>query len=113
MHELALMQELLPIALEKARTGNASRIHVIRLRIGRLSGVVPEALQFAFQTLSENTPAAGAKLEVELVPVVCYCAACKTEFEAPGPFCECPACGTLSAEIRQGRELEIKNMEIS
>jgi hydrogenase nickel incorporation protein HypA/HybF len=49
MHELSIMQSALDQVLEKARQAGASRVHAIRLRIGALSGVVPDALQFAFE----------------------------------------------------------------
>jgi len=57
MHELSIMQSALDQVLEKARQAGASRVHAIRLRIGALSGVVPDALQFAFEALADGTPA--------------------------------------------------------
>ena len=56
MHELSIMQSALSQALEQARHAGAGKVHEIRLRIGVLSGVVPEALQFAFEVLAEGTP---------------------------------------------------------
>jgi Zn finger protein HypA/HybF involved in hydrogenase expression len=53
----------------------------VKLRIGRLSGVVPEALQFAFDALKTDSPAAEAELEIEAVPAVCWCPGCAAEFE--------------------------------
>ena len=55
MHELSIMQSALDQVLEKARQAGASRVHAIRLRIGALSGVVPDALQFAFEALADGT----------------------------------------------------------
>ena len=40
----------------------------IRLRIGALSGVVPEALEFAFEALRPGTLAEKAELAIESVP---------------------------------------------
>jgi hydrogenase nickel incorporation protein HypA/HybF len=48
----------LELAAEKTRAAGATRIHRLKLRIGRLSGVVPEALQFAFDALKTGSPAA-------------------------------------------------------
>lgn len=44
VHELAIMDSALNLALDQARKAGATRVHVIRLRIGVLSGVVPDAL---------------------------------------------------------------------
>ena len=52
MHELSIMEGALALALEQARQAGARKLHVIRLRVGAMSGVVPEALQFAFEALT-------------------------------------------------------------
>ena len=66
MHELSIMQSALSVALDQARQAGASRVHVIRLRIGALSGVVPDALEFAFEALAPGTPAEGAELAIDM-----------------------------------------------
>ncbi len=113
MHEVGLMQTALDIALEHAHREGAQRIHRITLRVGALSGTMPEALAFAFDVTTRGTPAEGARLEVERVPVVCRCSACAEEFEPPDIIFECPRCGQLSADVRQGRELELASLEVS
>ena len=59
MHEVGVMQSALEIALEQAGRQGASRIDCIALRVGPLSGVVPEALEFAFDVVARGTIAAG------------------------------------------------------
>src|SRR4051794_33018733 len=80
MHEFGLMQNALEIALEHAQRQGAQCIHLITLRVGALSGIVPEALAFAFEALAPGTLAATARLEMEPVPVVCYCPVCDRGF---------------------------------
>ena len=65
MHELSIMQSALSLALDQARQAGAARVHTIRLRIGALSGVVPDALEFAFEALTPGTLAEGAQLAIE------------------------------------------------
>ncbi len=112
MHEVGLMQDALRIALDRARKEKAARIRTLRMRVGVLSGVVPDALSFAFECLRRGTPAAGGTLEIESVPAVCWCASCRTEFTAPDPGFECPACGTTAAELRSGREIEVASIDL-
>jgi hydrogenase nickel incorporation protein HypA/HybF len=111
MHEVGLMQDALDIAEKYARRAGAGRICKITLRVGVQSGVIPDALEFAFEALSPGTMAQGARLDIETVPVVCHCASCQSEFVPDGPFYACPHCGTLSAEIRSGRDLEVATIE--
>ena len=112
MHELSIMQSALNIALEQARQAGATTVHSIRLRIGALSGVVPDALEFAFEALTPGTLAEHAKLAIEHVPARFWCAKCAREFQAEDMFAECPECHTLSGEIRAGREMEVASLEI-
>jgi hydrogenase nickel incorporation protein HypA/HybF len=113
MHEFSLMQSALETAAQKARAAGATRIHRLKLRVGKLSGVVPEALRFAFDGLKDQSPAAGAELEIEEVPAVCWCPACRMEFESADLNYECPRCHQPSGDLRRGMELELTSLEIS
>ena len=113
MHELSLMGNTLATVFEEARRNNAEKIDALRMKVGAMSGVVPEALEFAFQALTEGTIAEGARLDIDKVPITCYCKLCKLEFE-PEPYSYvCPSCREASMEIRRGRELEIVSIEVS
>ena len=105
------MTEALRMAGEAAAAAGAKRIVKLRLRIGTLSGVVPEALHFAFDVAREGTPAAAAALEIESVPAVCWCAGCQAEFACTDLFTECPRCHDFSGDLRRGRELDIAAVE--
>ncbi len=113
MHEVSIMTEALRMAVDAARSAGASRVLKLRLRVGRLSGVVPESMQFAFDVVCHDTMAAGASLEIEAVQAACWCATCQAEFECADFFNECPRCHNVSGELRRGRELEIAAVEIS
>lgn len=113
MHEIGIMQSVLARVDGEARAANAREVHQVRLRVGRLSGVVPESLQYAFEVMRADTLAAGAQLIIEDVPAACWCATCNREFEIPDFLSQCPQCGALSAELRRGRELELASLEIS
>ena len=113
MHEVSLMQDALILAARRATEAGAARIHTLRMRVGPLSGAVPEALEFAFEVVAQGTMAEGAKLEVERVPLVCYCVTCQADFQPDDCVCECPSCHQPSIEVRSGRELELASLEVS
>ena len=112
MHELAIMEEAVRMAVATATSSGASRVLALRLRVGALSGVVPEAMRFAFDVVCRDTLAEGARLEIEPVPAVCWCAGCGQEFGCANFMHECPLCHNVSGELRCGRELEIAAVEI-
>jgi len=113
MHEVSLMQETLAIALARAAEERAQRIHRITMRVGPLSGAVPEALEFAFDVVAHGTIAEGARFEIEPTSIICYCPKCALEFTPADLFCECPRCKEPSADVRCGRELELVSLEVS
>jgi len=113
MHEVSIMQEAVRLAVETAKASGASRVLGLRLRVGALSGAVPEAMRFAFDVVCRDTIAQDATLEIEAVPAACWCANCGTEFECEDWLNECPRCHNLSNELRRGRELEVASVELS
>ncbi|GHF71787.1 hypothetical protein GCM10010218_61270 [Streptomyces mashuensis] len=113
MHELSVAAAIIERAADCAREHGAAAVTVVRVRVGELSGVVPDALAFSFDVAREGTPLASARLEVEQVAARAHCAACAADF-AVGvpPFLWCPRCDRPSAELRSGRELEIVAVEL-
>lgn len=100
------------MAEDAAKSAGANRILKLRLRVGSLSGVVPDALRFAFDVVCHGTMAEGATLEIESVPAACWCGTCQTEFACVDFFNECPRCHSISGGLRHGRELEIAAVEL-
>ncbi len=114
MHEVSIMRNLLAIALDEWARAGTDRIAVLRVTAGDLSGIVPEALRFAFDVLRSEHPAtAGARLEIERVPASCRCRGCGMRFEPADVVFQCPGCEATDAEILRGRELELTRMEIN
>jgi hydrogenase nickel incorporation protein HypA/HybF len=67
MHELSIALSLVELASEElARLGDV-RLGAVHVRVGTLSGVVPEALRFSFDVAADGTTIAGARLEIEPV----------------------------------------------
>ena len=114
MHELSIAYNLVEIADDAARRAGASRITAVHLRLGALSGVVPDALQFSFPVAAAGTLAAGAELVIEFVPVQVHCATCAVSRELAAPaILQCPVCGAPTPRVLQGREMELRAVEIA
>lgn len=113
MHELSIAMSILESLQEEVDQRDCGGIAAVHLRVGRLSGVVPNALLSAYEIAAEQTLFAHARLVIEEVPVMIYCAACGREqpVESPLLFC-CPKCKLPSAEVVSGRELEISALEL-
>ena len=113
MHELSLALSLLEEVGSAAERERATHVASVRLRLGRMSGVARDALLFAWEVARADTVAAGAELQIEDVPVVLYCPACRGERAAlEGGGLLCGTCGGVAPTIVRGRELELVALEI-
>ncbi|MGE4535766.1 MAG: hydrogenase maturation nickel metallochaperone HypA [Desulfovibrio sp.] len=115
MHELSIAQSLLAIIEDEMTKHGKETLLTVKVRHGRLSTIVPEALETAFEVLTIDSRLAGAKLEMEETPVVLRCRACGREFtpEGDSAFAPCPGCGEeLGHTVLSGRELYIEYLEL-
>lgn len=113
MHEVSIMQDTLRLAEENLTKSGGNTIHSIELRVGVLSGVVPEALAFAFDVLKSGTPAANAVLKFETAPALFSCQTCGMETWLESLSFECPECHGPLRVREGGSDLELTRMEFS
>ena len=113
MHEASIVLSVLDIAEEHCRKAGYSEIQSIQLRIGSASGILPDALQMAFEIVREGTLAEGAKLLVEEVPLGGTCRGCNKDFTTEEQYIlACPQCGSKDFMLDKGREMEITEIEV-
>ena len=113
MHELSLVQGIFDSVIPVARQNGATKITGIKLTIGEMTMVVPEAMEFAFEALSEDDPLLdGCVLEMDFVAPKSRCLDCGNEFEHDRFHSHCPACDSAATVLIAGRELDIASMEI-
>jgi len=113
MHEASIAESLLKIAVDECKGKGYTRINNVRVCIGSASGVMPEALLFAFNALKSDTIASGATLTIEEVPLAGRCSACSSDFTTNENFVLCcPHCGSSAYTLLAGRELDIKELEV-
>ena len=112
MHELAITEGILEAAVPAALEHGASKILEIRLKIGELSGVIPQCIEEYFRIAAAGTIAEGAKLSVEKIPVSIRCASCGFEGPIDRRKIRCPGCGGSDLKITAGREYYVDSLEV-
>ena len=112
MHELSIACSIVETVEENLPPGNSRAIRVF-VRIGKMSGVVKDALLFSFEIATQDTRVEGTALEIEEVPVIVYCEKCckNSELDNP-PIFRCEYCGELTGNLVQGKEMEPVSIEI-
>jgi hydrogenase nickel incorporation protein HypA/HybF len=108
MHEMSIISAVLESAFSKTN----DRIVRLGLRVGALTNVVPEALQFAFEAATQGTLAEGAFLDVEFPPLTVRCADCECDFTAVDIAALCPRCGSARSALVNGREILLTYLEV-
>lgn len=114
MHEYSIVQGVLDAVIPAARQAGAVRILKVRLRVGDMTEVVQDSLDFMWDLCCEERGpiAEGARLEVETVLPRSACLKCGHEFEHDRFHLHCPACGSAGTMLLSGRELDIASMDV-
>jgi hydrogenase nickel incorporation protein HypA/HybF len=113
MHELSIAMSIVEMAEEEAQLRGNVHIQAVHLRLGLLSGVVKDALLSSYEMACQSTALEGSRLIIDEIPVEIYCSTCRTQrpVHSIQYFC-CAECGTPSAEVTRGKELEVFALEI-
>ncbi len=116
MHEMGIVRNIQEVAEKHAATNNVKKVISITVTAGELSGLVEELLQHCFGYLSRGTVTEGAKLKLEIAPIVMGCEKCRENFKLRDRKIDeatCPQCGaTESLKLVSGREIYVKHMEV-
>lgn len=112
MHEMSLMESVLEIVEDEARKAGATSIKAVKLAIGELSHVEPEAMAFCFEAVIRGTLAEGARLEIERVPGRGWCLDCAETVAISERFGACPKCGGHKVQMTGGDDLRVAELEV-
>jgi hydrogenase nickel incorporation protein HypA/HybF len=107
MHELAISRNVVAIVEEAAK---GRRVRRVDLDIGRLSGVLPDAIAFCFDVVAKGTTVEGARLEIREIEGRARCLSCESEFDTPSLLSAC-ACGSRRLRRLRGEELSVRSIE--
>lgn len=108
MHELGIARNIVEIVSEAA---GGRRVERVRLQIGKLSAVMPDAIRFCFDTCAQGTVLEGAALEIDEIPGRGRCNLCSAELALTQLVARCD-CGSRDIRCIAGEEINIKEMEV-
>jgi hydrogenase nickel incorporation protein HypA/HybF len=112
MHEMALTESVVEIALQEMRKAGAAQVRRIVLDIGRLSAVEPEAMRFCFAAVARGTAAQAAELAIEDVAGAGWCLDCARTVALKERFGPCPSCGGYHVQMTVGDEMRVRELEV-
>jgi hydrogenase nickel incorporation protein HypA/HybF len=112
MHELSITQGILDLVLEAAAREGGGRVTAIDLVVGELSSIVDDSVQFYWDLIAEDTPAAGAVLRFRRVPLQFECRRCRALFEPRDGDFDCRHCGAADVRVAAGDELRVESFDL-
>jgi hydrogenase nickel incorporation protein HypA/HybF len=112
MHELGIAASVLQEVQQEAQHHPGVRLRKVKVRVGELSGVNPEALSFSFEVLVRDAGLEPLELEIETCPRRQRCPACQRTLRVADYDLRCPNCGTAETEFAGGDELELASLEM-
>lgn len=112
MHELSLAVSAVHLIEEAASRERFDRVRVIRLEVGALACVEPEALLLAFESAGKGTCAAGARLELVTVGAAGECPECQVVVPMQEELQLCPRCERRPLLVVDGTQLRVKDLVV-
>lgn len=109
MHEMSITQGIIDLCLQHA---GDHAVRSLKVEIGQLSSVVPEAIEFCFEACSRGTLLEGARLDIVRIPGKGHCQECGAETALTELFATCGNCNSYQVRIIAGEEMRVTEIEV-
>jgi hydrogenase nickel incorporation protein HypA/HybF len=113
MHELAVTQSILDLALQHANQAGADQVTDIYIVIGKLSSIVDDSVQFYWELIAKDTICEKARLHFERIPANLECLSCGEHYQLADELIPCPKCNSTNIKILTGNEFRLESIEIT
>lgn len=112
MHEVGIANAILDAGRAEAGRLAGSRLKKIGVRVGVLSGVDLQALEFALMAIRAGTELEAVEIDLQSCPRKNRCVKCGFEFETEMYSKPCPDCASEQIQLIGGEELELAFIEV-
>lgn len=112
MHEISICEALLDQVVARRALLRFDQVRRVRVEIGRLSCLEPEALRFAFEVIGRDTVLEGATLDIAQPTAQAVCRDCGATHTVESRLDHCPACGGVHLDLSGGDSLRFVDMEV-
>ncbi|MDP2366449.1 MAG: hydrogenase maturation nickel metallochaperone HypA [Ignavibacteria bacterium] len=113
MHELSIAQEIFSIVQQNVDEENLNSVKNVKVKIGKLSNILPDSLLFCFDAIKTNTKLQNVELKIDISPVIIECNDCLTKSEIEPPDFSCPKCNGINIKMTGGDELFVEEIELN
>jgi len=121
MHEISVMASIIECLLKELEGRNIERVEEVNLRVGEMTFLGHEQLEFAFEIMTRNTALEGSRLRIETEEIEVLCNACgyrggieyaeKNGSHFILPVLHCPVCGG-TVQILRGKGCTVTSIQV-
>lgn len=112
MHEMSLADGVVRLIEEQAKSHGFSKVLVVRLEIGQLAHVDPDALIFCFDAVTKDSIAQGARLDIVRAQGAVWCFGCSAQVAIKVWGEPCPSCGSFDLQDAGGQDMRLLDLEV-
>ena len=112
MHELSIAQSILDIVNQHLPEGNSNEVKSVKVRIGKLSNVLPDSLSFCFEAITKDSEFEKTKLIIDIIPIKIGCKDCHEITEIKDYAFSCPSCKSTNISVISGYDLNVDEIEL-
>ena len=115
VHEVSICRGLVQVVLDEMakRAIPAGTLRQVRVVAGQMHQIVPDALTFAYEALTRDTPAVGSHLELRVLPLSARCTVCGWRGSVEPPLFMCGSCQSGAITLEGGEELYVEELEVA
>lgn len=114
MHELTVAIRIREVLQTELAAEDDLVVESVRVQVGALTNIVPEALQFAWpHAVADSALLGGSSIDIDWVDAQLRCRSCSaTHTSATLVTLRCPACRSGEVDIVGGDELDILDVQV-
>ncbi len=110
MHEMSLADGVLRLVEQAAARERFSRVSVLRMMVGKLSGVEVESLRFALEAIAPATCLAGTTIEIDEPAGEAWCLSCARPTPLAHRGDACVHCSGYLLQVTAGTEMRVVDL---
>lgn len=112
MHELSLCQSAVELVIGQIKGRDVKRVTAIWFEAGATACIEEDALRFAFDCVSKDTPLEGAAIHFKVLPALAWCWSCEREVQVTHYGDACPFCQGYRLNLSHEDDLRVKQVEV-
>ncbi len=113
MHELGIVFYIIRDVKKAAEENGVKKVSTVVMNIGEVSTIIPDYLTDCWRWAADKEDLLrGCDLQINTIPAVTHCDGCRKDYSTVAHGKICPHCGSHDTWLKQGQEVEIKELQI-